>query len=127
MIGMALASKHRFIAATAVGAALIGLAVWWAMSIWSDHALLRANPDVLVQDRDLMASALMTGASVYRAACQDCHGAQAKGDPVQGTPNLTDDDWLYGGGTPSEIEHTIAYGIRSGHAKAWNLAIMPSP
>lgn len=36
-----------------------------------------------------------------------CHGADARG--AKGFPNLTDNDWLYGG-SPQEIETSIAYG-----------------
>lgn len=31
------------------------------------------------------------------ALCAACHGADAKGNPALGAPNLTDDIWLYGG------------------------------
>ncbi len=32
------------------------------------------------------------------AACAACHGAEGKGNPVMGAPNLTDDVWLHGWG-----------------------------
>jgi len=50
--------------------------------------------------------------------CQGCHGADGKGNPALGAPNLTDDIWLYGG-TPAEIEQTISNG-RQGHMPAWS-------
>ncbi len=31
-------------------------------------------------------------------ACAACHGAEGRGNPVLGAPNLTDKTWLYGGG-----------------------------
>jgi cytochrome c oxidase cbb3-type subunit 3 len=31
------------------------------------------------------------------AACAACHGADGKGNPALGAPNLTDKVWLYGG------------------------------
>ncbi|HEX4858580.1 MAG TPA: cytochrome-c oxidase, cbb3-type subunit III [Usitatibacteraceae bacterium] len=43
------------------------------------------------------------------AVCAACHGADAKGNPLMGAPNLTDETWLYG----SSIE-TIAETIRNG-------------
>ena len=58
--------------------------------------------------------------------CATCHGADLKGDPKRGVPNLTDGDWLYGSGKIAQIEYTITYGIRSGNPKARNLAFMPS-
>ena len=39
------------------------------------------------------------------------------GAGAKGYPNLNDDDWLWGG-TLDEIEQTIQFGARSGHAKA---------
>lgn len=33
--------------------------------------------------------------------CAACHGADGKGNPIVGAPNLTDDIWLYGGGVSS--------------------------
>ena len=43
------------------------------------------------------------------AACAACHGAEAKGNPALGAPNLTDGVWLYG----SSVE-TIAETIMKG-------------
>jgi cytochrome c oxidase cbb3-type subunit 3 len=34
--------------------------------------------------------------AVYKAQCAACHGAEGKGDRIQGAPNLTDTEWLYG-------------------------------
>ena len=58
--------------------------------------------------------------------CAGCHGADLKGDPRRGIPNLTDGDWLYGSGKIAQIEYTITYGIRSGNPKGRSLAFMPS-
>ena len=43
------------------------------------------------------------------AICAACHGAEAKGNPALGAPNLTDAIWLY-----SSSEETIAETIRNG-------------
>jgi cytochrome c oxidase cbb3-type subunit III len=43
------------------------------------------------------------------AACATCHGADGKGNPALGAPNLTDKTWLYGGGIA-----TISETIRGG-------------
>jgi len=37
------------------------------------------------------------------AACAACHGAQGKGNPVMGAPNLTDKIWLHGWGEEAII------------------------
>lgn len=47
--------------------------------------------------------------------CAVCHGSDARGS--RGFPNLTDDDWLYGG-TPENIEQTILNG-RNAAMPAW--------
>jgi cytochrome c oxidase cbb3-type subunit 3 len=52
------------------------------------------------------------------STCAACHGADGKGNPALGAPNLTDDIWLYGG-TPAEIEQTISDG-RQGHMPPWS-------
>ena len=37
------------------------------------------------------------GQQVYAQQCVACHGAEAKGNPALGAPNLSDQIWLYGG------------------------------
>ena len=48
-----------------------------------------------------------------------------QGNPALGAPNLTDKVWLYDQGGVSDIERTILYGVRSGHAKSRNITDMP--
>ncbi len=50
-------------------------------------------------------------------ACAACHGANGKGNPALGAPNLTDATWLYGG-SPSAVEASIRNG-RNGNMPAW--------
>ena len=38
------------------------------------------------------------------AACAACHGADGKGNPALGAPNLTDKTWLYGAGVDTIVE-----------------------
>lgn len=38
------------------------------------------------------------------AGCTGCHGADGKGNPALGAPNLTDKTWLYGGGIATIVE-----------------------
>lgn len=45
------------------------------------------------------------------AACAACHGAEGKGNPALGAPNLTDKTWLYGGSIA-----TVTEGINKGRA-----------
>jgi len=52
-------------------------------------------------------AALGIGASLYQNYCSQCHGSTAQG--ARGFPNLTDDEWLYGG-SPAQIEQSILTG-----------------
>lgn len=75
-------------------------------------AKFRAQPLAdLVHDAD----AQRLGASMFANNCATCHGSDAKG--AKGYPNLTDNDWLWGG-TPEAIEQTILTG-RQGAMPAW--------
>lgn len=49
------------------------------------------------------------GREHFAAACAACHGAEGKGNPALGAPNLTDKIWLYGGSVTS-ISETINAG-----------------
>ncbi len=51
--------------------------------------------------------ALALDHSLFANNCVQCHGSDARG--AKGFPNLTDQDWLYGG-APENIVQTIAYG-----------------
>src|SRR5690606_38475885 len=51
--------------------------------------------------------AMKMGYRVFVNNCAVCHGSDAGGNP--GFPNLTDNDWLYGG-EPESIEKTIIHG-----------------
>jgi cytochrome c oxidase cbb3-type subunit III len=51
--------------------------------------------------------ALALGHSLFATNCINCHGSDARGAP--GFPDLTDDDWLYGG-APKDIVQSITYG-----------------
>ncbi|MEM7209238.1 MAG: cytochrome-c oxidase, cbb3-type subunit III [Pseudomonadota bacterium] len=54
--------------------------------------------------------AVEIGRGLFLNYCSTCHGSDAKG--ARGFPDLTDNDWLYGG-TPDAIKTSIANG-RSG-------------
>lgn len=51
--------------------------------------------------------AMAVGERLFANNCATCHGSDARGS--KGFPNLTDNDWLYGG-TPEKIEETITNG-----------------
>ena len=59
--------------------------------------------------------ALKMGGRLFASNCSVCHGSDAKG--AYGFPNLTDDDWLWGG-APETIKTTIMGG-RQAVMPAW--------
>jgi cytochrome c oxidase cbb3-type subunit 3 len=63
------------------------------------------------------------GKDAFAANCAACHGAEGKGNPALGAPNLTDDVWLYGGGEATIIE-SITKG-RNGQMPAWGEFLGP--
>ena len=69
----------------------------------------RPDPDeLLLQLRDDAARAAR-GKANFATYCVACHGAEGKGNPAMGAPNLTDSVWLYGSSEATVME-TIAKG-----------------
>jgi cytochrome c oxidase cbb3-type subunit 3 len=52
------------------------------------------------------------GKDRFAALCAACHGADARGNPLLGAPNLTDNAWLHGGDFDS-VRATITNGRNS--------------
>ncbi|WP_366140318.1 cytochrome-c oxidase, cbb3-type subunit III [uncultured Umboniibacter sp.] len=63
--------------------------------------------------------AQQTGSRLFANNCSVCHGSDARGN--FGFPNLTDNDWLYGG-EPDDIVATLNYG-RVAAMPAWSAAL----
>jgi cytochrome c oxidase cbb3-type subunit 3 len=61
------------------------------------------SPEALAADPAAMA----VGERIFMNNCAQCHGSDARGS--KGFPNLTDNDWLYGG-SPDRIIETITKG-----------------
>ncbi|MCG8442128.1 MAG: cytochrome-c oxidase, cbb3-type subunit III, partial [Caulobacterales bacterium] len=59
--------------------------------------------------RETDAAAVARASENYDLQCSICHGADGRGDRSQGSPDLTDAEWLYGG-TPEEINASIYRG-----------------
>jgi cytochrome c oxidase cbb3-type subunit 3 len=55
------------------------------------------------------AEKLRTGKATFTTMCGACHGADGKGNPAMGAPNLTDRIWL-DGGSLTDIRETIING-----------------
>jgi cytochrome c oxidase cbb3-type subunit 3 len=60
---------------------------------------------------------LKAGRSLFAVNCASCHGDDGKGNPELGTPNLTDQFWIYGGDTDTIF--TTVWGGRQGHMPTW--------
>ena len=73
------------------------------------------------KDPALLALARARGKTVFGDNCAPCHGSGGAG--AKGYPNLNDDDWLWGG-TPDQIMQTIQFGVRSGHPKTHEGAML---
>lgn len=56
------------------------------------------------------------GKKKFQVMCIACHGVEAKGNPLLGAPNLSDNIWLYGGDAKT-VQESIANG-RSGKMPA---------
>ena len=72
--------------------------------------MARSSPSI--QTQDLKAVGRLTqsechGRASFLTYCAQCHGSDARG--AKGFPNLTDNDWLYGG-EPDTIKTTIIGG-----------------
>lgn len=65
--------------------------------------------------------ALALGKVLFADNCAACHGRDARGNALLGAPDLSDDDWLYGGGGQA-ILSTILDG-RRGVMPAWGAAL----
>lgn len=83
-------------------------------------ALEQASLSDIEKDPALLGFALAQGKAAFANNCAPCHGIGATG--AKGYPNLNDDDWLWGGNL-EEIRESIAYGVRSGNAKAHESAM----
>ena len=73
------------------------------------------------KDPALLALARARGKAVFGDNCAPCHGSGAAG--AKGYPNLNDDDWLWGGSL-DQIMQTIEFGVRSGHSKTHESAML---
>ncbi len=70
----------------------------------------------LMEDSD----ALKVGQRLFIQNCAQCHGSDARGQ--RGFPNLTDNDWLYGGSF-EKIKETISLGRISTGMMSWKAVL----
>ena len=90
-------------------------------SAWATR--LESEPyDAIMADEALMQTVRLTGRQLFGDNCAACHGRDGKGGANY--PDLTDDDWLWGGG-PELIEQTMRVGINTAHPDT-RIAQMPA-
>ena len=101
---------------------------WTSFSSWEDE-----NKDVMAKRAELFSTfinkpvtemvkdtkAMEIGERLFANHCSTCHGSDAQG--AVGFPNLTDNDWLYGG-DPDTIIQSITAG-RNGIMPPWGAAL----
>lgn len=102
----------------------LGVASLWLRASAEANRLVRSDPAEVFADQNLLRYAHERAARAYAGHCATCHGVARTGDMRRGVPSLVDQAWIYAA-DPVDLEHTIAYGIRSGHPKARNVAEMP--
>ena len=105
-----------------------GILGWTEEGEWA-----AANKEVLAKRAELFSTfidkpipamikdkkAIAIGERLFANHCSTCHGSDAQG--AVGFPNLTDNDWLYGG-DPKTLVQTITYG-RHGVMPPWGAAL----
>lgn len=74
----------------------------------------KAIPEMIKDEK-----AMEIGERLFANHCSSCHGSDAQG--AVGFPNLTDNDWLYGG-DPVSIQQSISAG-RMGVMPPWGAAL----
>ncbi len=90
-------------------------------SVWTTR--LENEPyDTILADEALMRTVRDTGRQLFGDNCAACHGRDGRGRANY--PDLTDDDWLWGGG-PELIEQTMRVGINTAHPES-RVAQMPA-
>ncbi len=82
--------------------------------------IFKAYAERNIEDLATDPKALKVGQRLFLQNCSQCHGSDARG--TTGFPNLTDDDWLYGG-SPEAIKETIMHGRKAQGMMAWKAAL----
>ena len=86
------------------------------------EAIENSSYEAILADEGLMQTVLEHGRQLFGDNCAACHGVDAKG--AANYPDLTDEDWLWGGG-PEMIAETIRVGINASSAES-RVAQMPA-
>jgi cytochrome c oxidase cbb3-type subunit 3 len=85
----------------------------WAPSLGEDGVAQVTEYVVQMSGQEADAELAALGQQKYAMFCVACHGADGKGNPALGAPNLTNQAWVYGGdrATIREGLHEGRYGV----------------
>ena len=86
-----------------------GIMPAWGPVIGQEGVYNAASYIMSLSGRKVPQDAAIAGKEIFAKTCAGCHGADAKGNPAIGAPNLTDNIWLYGG-TQQAILRSISGG-----------------
>ena len=92
-----------------------------AKSVWQSK-IATMSFDQIQADGQLMQIVRQTGHELFGDNCAACHRADGKGG--ENYPNLTDNDWIWGG-DPQTIADTLRVGVNSPHDES-RISQMPS-
>lgn len=92
-----------------------------ARAPWVD-AIEKSSFDEILANPQLMEVVKETGHRLFGDNCAACHGRDGKGG--ENYPNLTDHDWIWGGG-PETIAETMRIGVNSSNPQS-RVSQMPS-
>ena len=85
----------------------------FAAAIGGDPGVRQVTEYVLsLSGREHDAAEAEAGKAHFQLICMACHGMDGKGNPLMGSPDLTDDVWLHGG-TREDIASAVNVGIVS--------------
>lgn len=73
--------------------------------------------------RDVNEALADPGQAHFQMYCASCHGAEGKGNPMFGAPNLTNEIWLYGN-SRDRIQHIVRHG-RNGKMPGFEQVLGP--
>ncbi len=81
----------------------------WGSILGAEGVEQVANYVLSLSGQTVSATLANAGADKFAQTCAACHGVEGRGNMALGSPNLTDNIWLYGG-TVETIKETVAKG-----------------
>ncbi len=88
----------------------------WGPALGEDGVVNMTNYVLMLSGQDHDAEKAAAAKPQYDMLCVACHGTEGKGNTLFGSPDLTNDIWLYGG-SADQINFTLTHG-RQGNMPA---------